>query len=304
MGLKNISEDIDSGREMNTTNLLREVLSNDPRVLLAYLVGSRARGEVTKLSDIDVALLVTQEEEAAVVDVKGNLARALSVREEMVDTIDLSRADLHLKRKVLAEGIKLIDRGGFEDAIKKEINEKYPEFRLFHELDVREWLNSPDPTSIDPILVKKRIDVLKEEASFLSEEVLAKPLEEVVSSGALRRLLERSVHVMTEAILDTCRHLVSAKGWGPVETYKDYAGQMAEHGVLSRDMVERFKKHVDWRNVLVHRYLKIDHEKLYKDAGELVSLSKEFEISISRFLGKTSWDKTPKFTRYEKICFV
>ena len=133
-------------------------------------------------------------------------------------------------------------------------------------------------------MIKKRLDTAKSEADFLTEEVLSKPAIEVASSRILKRLLERSVHVIVEAILDSCRHIVSVKGWGPAETYKDYLRLVAEHSITSHDFAEAFTKYIEWRNVLVHRYLETNYKKLYTDAQDLDSLAKQFERHVIRFL--------------------
>jgi predicted nucleotidyltransferase len=70
-----------------------------------YLFGSRARGEATPLSDIDVAI------EPHTSLPPGTLARLRERLEESsvpyrVDVVDLRRADPALRRRVLAEGIQ------------------------------------------------------------------------------------------------------------------------------------------------------------------------------------------------------
>jgi uncharacterized protein YutE (UPF0331/DUF86 family)/predicted nucleotidyltransferase len=267
----------------NLVELLKNTLRSDPRILLAYLIGSHTRGVTGPLSDVDIALL-TYGENGILTDVGSSIAKALGIPQDKVDIIDISKADLHFKYKVLSQGIKLVDRGQYEASIKKEVNQKYPEVQWLQATNVREWLNLPDPSSVDPIVIKKRLDTVKSEASFLKEEVLCKPANEVASSQILKRLLERSVHIIAEAILDVCRHTVSSKGWGPAETYKDYIELVAEHSMTPRGFAEKFKKFIEWRNVLFHRYLEINYQKLYRDAQDLTTLASQFERHVIEFL--------------------
>lgn len=277
------------GENMRATEDLVEVLKNtlgsDSRILLAYLIGSRARGATGPLSDIDIALL-TKGENGVLADVGSSIARALAIPQDNVDIVDIAQADLHFKYRVLSEGLKLVDRGRYEENIKEEVNQKYPEVRWLQATNVREWLNLSDPSNVDPIVIKKRLDTVKSEADFLIEEVLSKPANEVASSQILKRLLERSVHIIAEAILDVCRHTVSSKGWGPAETYKDYLRLVAEHRMTPRNFAEEFTKYIEWRNVLVHRYLEINYQKLYRDAQHLAPLAKQFERHVIEFLKK------------------
>ena len=69
-----------------------------------YLFGSWARGEATRLSDIDVAI------DPHTPLPRGTLARLREQLEEShvpyhVDVVDLSRTDPEFRRRVLAEGI-------------------------------------------------------------------------------------------------------------------------------------------------------------------------------------------------------
>ncbi|MBI3244930.1 MAG: nucleotidyltransferase domain-containing protein [Deltaproteobacteria bacterium] len=69
-----------------------------------YLFGSWARGEATRLSDVDVAI------DALVPLPRGTLARLRERLEEShipyhVDVIDLARTASEFRRRVLAEGV-------------------------------------------------------------------------------------------------------------------------------------------------------------------------------------------------------
>lgn len=270
-------------KTQNFVEALKDTLGSDSRVLLAYLIGSRARGAASPLSDIDIALLA-KGENGVLADIGSSIAKTLAIPQDNVDVVDISQADLHFKYRVLSEGIKLVDRGRYEETIKKEVNQKYSEAQWLQTANIQEWLKLSNPSSVDPIVIKKRLDTVKSEADFLVEEVLSKPAIEVASSRILKRLLERSVHVIAEAILDVCRHIVSVKGWGPAETYKDYLRLAAEHSITSHDFTQTFIKYIEWRNVLAHRYLEINYQKLYTDAQDLTSLAKQFERHVIQFL--------------------
>lgn len=71
----------------------------DPRIVALYLFGSRARGEATERSDVDVGILFRQE--AALRDVvllKDALARRLGLA---VDVVDAARASAFLALDVI-----------------------------------------------------------------------------------------------------------------------------------------------------------------------------------------------------------
>lgn len=88
-------------------------------------------------------------------------------------------------------------------------------------LSIREWLSSRDPTSVDLEVVKRRVDFIKSEASFLEEYVLSKSPSEVEGSPVLRRLLERGYHPIVEALLDVCRRIAPPMVGGPCFTARE-----------------------------------------------------------------------------------
>lgn len=266
---------------------LREALEGRDRVVSAYLFGSVAR-ESLSTHDVDVALVLDGRDRGGRACFLGclvsDLAKALGVNEDMVNVADLREADLYLKYKVLTEGVRVVGDGRVEEELRRELNERYPEARQLLEMNLREWLASPDPPTLDPSILKRRMDFIRAEGDFLDREVLSKPQGEVVGSEVLKRLLERSVHMITEALLNICRHVVSAKGWGPAETYLDYLRLMAEHGAIPQNLADSLKRYVAWRNVITHRYLEIDHRELYEDSKELKRLTRWFERQVTKLL--------------------
>jgi predicted nucleotidyltransferase len=90
---------------------LREELLGDDNVLLAYVFGSYVRGFTTPLSDVDVAVLMKDNSLRNLSDLWSRLAKALKINEELLDLVDLARAPIHLKYRVVKDGFKLIDRG-------------------------------------------------------------------------------------------------------------------------------------------------------------------------------------------------
>jgi predicted nucleotidyltransferase len=86
---------------------LREALRTEPTVSLAVLFGSRARGDYSAGSDVD--LLVGLRDEANARHVASRLSEKLGLRVQLVSLEDARRAPL-LLREVLREGRVLIDR--------------------------------------------------------------------------------------------------------------------------------------------------------------------------------------------------
>jgi predicted nucleotidyltransferase len=123
---------------------LREVVSEHPEVMCAWLFGSEARGTARADSDVDVAVLwfdAQQPLERAL-----DLEAALSVRlGREVQVIIGHRAPADLVRRVLRDGVLLVDRDrsqrlAFEVRKRNEYYDMTPIWRLTRRL----------PLGVDP----------------------------------------------------------------------------------------------------------------------------------------------------------
>lgn len=75
-------------------------------------------------------------------EVLSSISKALGVCEGKIDILDLARAPLHLKAKVLSEGIIIIDRG-YDNTLRLEVNTRYPEIAYQTRVLLRKWLDNP-----------------------------------------------------------------------------------------------------------------------------------------------------------------
>jgi len=259
---------------------LREALSRRKEVKLAYLIGSIAERGFS-YHDVDVAVLLDcdpGDKLRLLGEIHNDICKALSISDDRVDVVPIDDVDWHFKYRIV-KGIKLVDRDDASLQLIRELNITYPELRLLLDLNLREWSRMDDPRSIDWSIIKKRMDYAFKASETLNE-ILAKPLEEITSSAILKLAFERLVHTIVESILDVARHIVSVKGWGPAETYRDYIEILYKQGIISSKLAEELYKFTAWRNILVHRYIEIDYSKLYEDSKKLSSIVREFEKQI------------------------
>lgn len=82
------------------------------KVVVAYLFGSRARGDFTEGSDMDFAILLSGsfKDPYDFVRLIGELATALKVEDEKINLVVLNDADLELAYKVISEGSVVFER--------------------------------------------------------------------------------------------------------------------------------------------------------------------------------------------------
>lgn len=109
-----------------------DLASREPRLCFAYVFGSTVRGTASTVSDVDVAVYLTQQlgllEEAG-------LEQALSQRlGQPVDLLVLNRAPLWLQFRVLGEGELLYSRD--EPArvrFREHVEKRFLDFKPLHD---------------------------------------------------------------------------------------------------------------------------------------------------------------------------
>ncbi len=125
---------------------------------------------------------------------------------------------------------------------------------------------------VDRDALSTRLDALE---SYLAElrsfERVSR--EEFQSEPALHHLAERFLHLASECVLDIAHHIIAEQGYRQSASYKDAMEVLREEGLIDRDLAERLKGWMGFRNVLVHFYLDIDHGRSYdairEDLGDL-----------------------------------
>jgi uncharacterized protein YutE (UPF0331/DUF86 family) len=101
--------------------------------------------------------------------------------------------------------------------------------------------------------------------------------EDFVREPALHHLAERFLHLACESVLDIAQHVIADQGYRQAQSYKDAMDVLWEEGLIGRDLADRLKGWMGFRNVLVHLYLAIDHGRTYDairdDLGDLEQLA-------------------------------
>ena len=272
-------------RKRELIDKLRDALEKEENVLLAYLFGSRATGRASSISDFDVAVLLRDNSLAEMGRVLFSASKALGVNEDAVDILDLSKAPLRLKARVLKEGVKLVDRG-YEEAIIQEVNKNFPEVALEIQKELRWWMDNP--RGIDVVLVKALLDHLAQVHGHLALFLSKRRVEELSSKAEAWYALKGMVQDVVQAMIDICAHVVSAKQLGVVSAYREYVEKLVGRGLMEPTLGERVKTMIILRNRLIHRYLAVEPEELWSWAVRLSSeIAPEFkEWALKVIAGK------------------
>lgn len=127
-------------------------------------------------------------------------------------------------------------------------------------------------------------------------------LEEVISDLSNLALLDRSVlqasrfemlaaerglQVGAEIVFDVGNHILSAFFGAKSETYQAIVSRLADRGVISQDLRERFAGLGGFRNILVHGYLDIDSERVLDFLEKAPKDFTDFAREVRAWLEKT-----------------
>jgi uncharacterized protein YutE (UPF0331/DUF86 family) len=137
---------------------------------------------------------------------------------------------------------------------------------------------------VDRHALSSRLDALE---SYLTElrSFQSVSREDFVREPALHHLAERFLHLACESTLDIAQHVIAEQGYRQAQSYKDSMDVLCDEGLIGRDLADRLKGWMGFRNVLVHLYLAIDHGRTYDairdDLGDLA----QFAAAMAPLLG-------------------
>lgn len=135
-----------------------------------------------------------------------------------------------------------------------------------------------------PEAVRERLLRLEEVLSNL-EALRAEGLD---PRGGFRQawLAERGLQLAAEIVLDVGNHIPSTHFGVAAGDYEDVLTQLAERGVVDRELRERFRGLGGFRNLLVHGYLKLDADRVAEILAQAPQRFSSFARAIREWLAR------------------
>jgi uncharacterized protein YutE (UPF0331/DUF86 family) len=109
---------------------------------------------------------------------------------------------------------------------------------------------------------------------------------EYLSDFYLKSSTERLIQLIVECALDINSHVLVESGKRPPEDYTSSFIRVAEIKLISPELAQRIKGSGGMRNILVHEYMDIDDEKVYKIIPTAISYYKEYIKQVDNYLDK------------------
>lgn len=119
----------------------------------------------------------------------------------------------------------------------------------------------PTGLKMDPEELAQTLAALEQARASLLD-LRERQWDALIADRHLRNSLERSLEVAAVSMIDVCAHLLARLSAPPVETYREVFRVLVEAGRLPPTLGRRLEGWAGLRNVLAHRYGRIDFERL------------------------------------------
>jgi len=101
----------------------------------------------------------------------------------------------------------------------------------------------------------QKIQRLKEEIKYL-EDNKARFIKEVNTSGDVKKIVERSVYLCSEMVLDLADLLIVTRNFPKPDTYRDTILKLGEYKIIPAELAYNLLYIAGLRNFLAHEYLR------------------------------------------------
>jgi uncharacterized protein YutE (UPF0331/DUF86 family) len=135
------------------------------------------------------------------------------------------------------------------------------------------------------LIRSKLVDI--EESVNLVEENLPSSFEEFSQLGLVKDGIYKRMEFSIESIIDILSIINSDLRLSIPEDEEDFIENLGRNGILTQNMVDKVRRMKGFRNIIVHRYGRIDDLLAHKILTEHMDDFYEFMESIERFLEKS-----------------
>ena len=105
-----------------------------------------------------------------------------------------------------------------------------------------------------------------------------------IQDARVRAFVERYLHLAIEEMFYLANHFVSFYSWREPAGYRDLFLVLNEQGVIPAGQLLTFQNMSSFRNMLVHRYEKIDDEVIYAIFKKRLSDFHDFVTLVEKWL--------------------
>lgn len=135
-------------------------------------------------------------------------------------------------------------------------------------------------------LIRSKLADIEDSVSLV-EENLPSSFEEFSELGLVKDGIYKRMEFAIENIIDICSIINSDLRLSIPENEESFLESLVNFGILTQNMAEKTRRMKGFRNIIVHRYGRIDDILAHKILTEHMEDFYEFIESIERFLEKS-----------------
>jgi len=132
-------------------------------------------------------------------------------------------------------------------------------------------------------IINAMIDIIEENIRLI-EEIRSQDFESFSNNFRDIQAAKHSLQESIEACLDIGNHIISEKGFQRPENYRDIYIVLEENSIIDTVLSEKLQEMAQFRNLLVHRYSKIDTKRVYDIMSVDIKDIQEFEKRILKYI--------------------
>lgn len=138
---------------------------------------------------------------------------------------------------------------------------------------------------IDTELVKSK---LSDFAGYFTElEPILKEEARIIIENSLKlHTVERLFQLIVDTAVDINTHIISASDFKVPDDYQSTFLILAENRILPMDFAVKIAPSVGLRNLVVHKYGRVDVKKMVGDIKSEIGQYREYMQYVHQFLGK------------------
>lgn len=103
-------------------------------------------------------------------------------------------------------------------------------------------------------------------------------------SDDIQTIVERKLQLCIQTCIDITNYLVSRKRLRIPDEEGNIFVVLSEEGIIGKELAERMKGMVNFRNILVHAYLEINNELVHRNLTQNLNDFNEFAQAIIKYL--------------------
>lgn len=131
---------------------------------------------------------------------------------------------------------------------------------------------------IDKTFILKKLEDIQTYIEEL-EELYTSPREEVVKNYEKLHTAERLLQLIVDTMIDINNHIIKELSLNPADDFQSTFKTLAQSNVISEDLAQKIAPVVGLRNLIVHRYERLDKDlfvdTLKKEQEDFKNFTKE-----------------------------